>query len=74
MRIVEHTVEEVREVKKVIKKAGKYRILRRLTLDGPVYEKYWRFEVGRRADLEMIAPAMLTHLINKGVIEEVQSG
>jgi hypothetical protein len=53
----------------------RYRVLRGLTLDGPVYgEKRWRFEAGDEAELEMIAPAMIAHLLRKGVIAEVENG
>jgi len=53
-------------------KAPKYKVLRGLSLDGPVYdEKKARFEVGDVDELRMVHYDMIRQLIVKGVIEEV---
>ena len=68
------SAEEAAEIRQFtvpkVKPPGKYRILRGLSLDGPVYgDDKWRFEPGDRTDLDMVQPQMIRQLINKGVIE-----
>ncbi len=61
-----------KRVKVAVVHEPKYRALRGLSLDGPVYgKKKWRFEVGTLHDLEMIPAHTIRLLLDCGTIEEV---